>query len=181
MEWNGIFANRRLTENFVYERLTENTTLKKMPLKEQKKKKYRMVHQEYNFLQFVPIARVWAQRNFDLSLGEFEMLLYLYPVSVFTRSQFHRMLKEIGRGDYTLMKSLKEKGMISLWAEDGGEKIYTLSNKANDLMTRLHRMCMLEEKIPMSERRNVIVRSNEQTDKELTELFRAFNKKVTKK
>lgn len=180
MEWNGILANRRLTDKFVYEKLSPNTFLKKMPLKEQQKKKYRMVHQEYNFLQFVPVIRVWAQRNFDLTLGEYEMLLYLYPVSVFTRSQFNKMLKELGRGDFTLMKSLKDKGMITLWAEDGGEKIYTLSSKANELMLRLHRMSMLEEKIPMSARRNVIVKSNEQVDKELTELFRAFNKKVKK-
>ena len=40
---------------------------------------------------------------------------------------------------------------------------------------------MLEEEIPMSERRNVIVRSRKKADQQLVDLFKIFNKKVREK
>ena len=48
-------------------------------------------------------------------------------------------------------------------------------------MKKMHKMCMLEEPIPMSARRNVIVRSKDKKDQHLVDLFKAFNNRVNNK
>lgn len=182
MRYAGIFERLRMSEDFVYKRITPHLTIKRMVLKKQKefKKKARMVYQDYNFLQFVPVIRTWAQRNYKLSLLEIDMLMYMYPVSVFSAAEFKQCMQEMGKADYMMLKKLRDKGWIVEWAKEGRKGYYTLSQKANDLISRYHRMCMLEEEIPMSGRRNVIVRSKDAKDQELVKLFHEINEKVRK-
>lgn len=182
MRYPGIFEKERITDDFVYRRISPNLTLKRMKLDKQKKmkKKVRMLYQDYNFLQYVPVVRIWAQRNFDLTLLELDALMFMYPIGVFSSSEFNTCLKEMGRGNFTVLKNLREKGWISVWAKEGRSNYYTLSQKANDLISRYHKICMLEEEVPMSERRNVIVRSRDPKDQELVSLFKSMNEKVRK-
>lgn len=139
-----------------------------------------MLYQDYNFLQFVPVIRIWAQRNFDLSLLELDVLMFMYPVGVFSSKEFDKCLKEMGRSNFGVLKKLKDKNWVKVWSKEGRTNYYTLSQKASDLISRYHRICMLEEEIPMSERRNVIVRSKNPKDQELTDLFKSINQKVRK-
>lgn len=178
MRYAGIFERLRTSEDFVYERIAPNIAIKRMELKKQKKFKSKMVYQDYNFLQFVPVIRIWAQRNYDLTLLELDMLMYMYPVSVFSAAEFTTCMQEMGRAHFTVLKKLRSAGWVSEWSKDGRTTYYTLSQKANNLISRYHKMCMLEEEIPMSERRNVIVRSQDPKDKELVELFKVFNEKI---
>jgi hypothetical protein len=84
----------------------------------------------------------------------------------------------MGISDYTMFKKMKDGGWVQLWSKSGSKKYHVLSHKGNELIKKLHRMCMLEEEIPMSERRNVIVRSRKKADQQLVDLFRIFNNKV---
>lgn len=182
MKYPGIFEKERISEDFVYRRVSPNISLKRMKLEKQKKmkKKARMLYQDYNFLQFVPVVRTWAQRNFDLTLMELDVLMFMYPIGVFSSKEFNQCLKEMGRGSPAVLANLRDKGWITPWAKEGNKNYYTLSQKASDLISRYHRICILEEEIPMSERRNVIVRSKDPKDQELAELFRSINDKVKK-
>lgn len=171
---------RRRYEGFIHERIEENILFKRMALKKQKayKKKIRVSNMEYNFLQYSHMIRTWARRNYGLTARQLDILFYLYPVHIFTTTQFNEALKEMGINDYTAFKKMKDGGWVNVWTKSGKKKYHVLSHKGNELVKRLHRMCMLEEEIPMSERRNVIVRSRDKSDQQLVELFKVFNKKV---
>lgn len=174
------FHKRRTHEGFIHERLEKELLFKRMPLKKQKdyKQKIRTSNMEYTFLQYSYIIKAWAKRNYNLTSRQLDVLFYLYPINVFTSGQFTAILKELGISDYTAFKKMKEEKWVTLWNQSGNKKYYVLSHKANELIKKIHRMCMLEEEIPMSERRNVIVRSKVKKDQELVDLFNIFNKKV---
>ena len=104
--------------------------------------------------------------------------MYLYPLSVFTKSQFNRELVRIGISSKMLFSRLNKSGWIKLWSEQGDNNYYSLSYKGKELVTRIHKMCMMEEEIPMSTRRNKITKSKSQVDKGLMDLFKEFNSKI---
>lgn len=171
---------RRQSEEYIHERLEKDILFKRMALKKQKKykDKVRVSNMEYNFLQYSYMIRQWARRNYNLTARQLDVLLYIYPLNVFTTTQFGEALKEMGINDYTMFKKMKDDGWVVLWTKSGNKRYHTLSHKANELIKRMHKMFMLEEEIPMSERRNVVVRSRKKSDRQLTDLFKLFNDKV---
>jgi len=183
MDIEERIEKRRKSEDFIHERLEKDILFKRMPLKKQKdyKKKIRTSNMEYNFLQYSHMIRMWARRNYKLSARELDVLFYLYPLQIFTSGQFLQATKEMGINDYTLFRRLRKEGWINLWSKSGAKHYHVLSHKANELVKKMHKMCMLEEEIPMSERRNVIVRSRKKQDQQLVDLFNIFNNKVREK
>lgn len=180
MDIEERIEKRRKSEDFIHERLEKDLLFKRMPLKKQKsyKQKIRTSNMEYNFLQYSHMIRMWARRNYKLTARQLDILFYLYPIHIFTSKQFTQALKEMGISDYTMFKKLKVAGWIILWNKSGSKHYHVLSHKGNELVKKMHRMCMLEEEIPMSERRNVIVRSRKKSDQQLVDLFNIFNNKV---
>ncbi|QQV89706.1 hypothetical protein Calle1_24 [Cellulophaga phage Calle_1] len=174
---------RREHEGFVHERITEDILFKRMALKKQKdyKKKVRVANLDYNFLQYSYMVREWAKRNHNLTDRQIGILFYIYPLQIFTVQQFKDAIKEMGISDYTQFGKLRKDGWIIEWAKSERIKYFVLSHKGNELMKRCHKMFMLEEEIPMSARRNVIVRSNKKADEGLIGLFKLFNDKVKNK
>jgi len=180
MELEERFNKRRRYEGFIHEKLEKNILFKRMPLKKQKeyKQKVRTSNMEYNFLQYSHMIRTWARRNHSLTARQLDILFYLYPIHIFTSGQFSKFMKELGINDYTIFKKMKKEGWIAMWSKSGSKIYYVLSHKANELMKKMHKMCMLEEEVPMSARRNVIVRSRDKKDQQLVDLFKVFNEKV---
>lgn len=180
MELEDNFNKRRRHEGFIHERIEKDILFTRMPLKKQKayKQKVRTSNMEYNFLQYSRIIRTWAKRNYKLSDTKIDILLYLSPIHIFTSTQFQRFLKEMGLSDYSIFKKMRDEGWFTMWSKSGAKVYYVLSHKGNELVKKLHKMCMLEQEIPMSERRNVIVRSRNPKDQQLVDLFKVFNEKV---
>lgn len=180
MDIDEKFEKRRKHEGFIHERIEKDILFKRMPLKKQKeyKDKVRISNIDYTFLQYSYMIRTWATRNYKISPRHLDALLYLYPISIFTTSQFNKSMKELGMNDYTILKKLRDGGWISLWSKSGNKKYHVLSHKANELIKKMHKMFILEEEVPMSARRNVIVRSRKKTDQQLVDLFKIFNDKV---
>jgi hypothetical protein len=180
MELEDRLNKRRRYEGFIHESVEKDILFKRMPLKKQKayKQKVRVSNMEYNFLQYLPLIKFWAKRNYSITSRNLDILFYLYPLHIFTAGQFNRALKEMGVNEYSLLRKIKEDGWVSLWNKSGSKSYYVLSHKGNELVKKIHRMCMLEEEIPMSDRRNVIVRSRSKRDQQLVDLFKVFNEKV---
>ena len=170
---------RRLTEEHLYEVVGEGLVIRRNSLKKQQKVKASKA--EYTFLQFHHLIWKWAVANHKLSNTELNVLLYIYPLITFSLKQFHEAQKELSATNNTIFFNLKKNGWFVVWSKIGKTTHYTLSSKANTLIARMHKMYMLEEQIPMSERRNVIVRSKKKKDVQLMELFKKFNKKITEK
>ena len=163
--------------------LDDRLEKRRRKLKKQKeyKDKIRTSNMEYNFLQYSHMLRTWAKRNYKLTARQLDILFYLYPIHIFTSTQFNKFLKELGISDYTMFKKMKTDGWLTMWSKSGTKSYYVLSHKGNELMKKMHKMCMLEEPIPMSARRNVIVRSKDKKDQHLVDLFKAFNNRVNNK
>merc|ERR1712241_1365612 len=104
---------------------------------------------EYSFLQFHAIIWEWATRNYKLTNTELKVLLYVHPLITFTLSDFYKAQKEIGATNNSIFFNMKKSGWFVVWSKVGHTTYYTLSNKANTLVSRMHRMYMLEEEIPM--------------------------------
>lgn len=170
--------HRRECEDFLYEKIEKNITLKRLPLVKQKKYKeeVRVSRADYTFLQYGYLIRKWATRNYNITPVELDMLLYLYPLTIFSTSQFVTARKEVGMAKIKL-KDFNSRGLVTVWSTVGTKKFYILSHKITILISRMHRMYMLEEKIPMSVK-NVVKRSKSQRDKKLMDLFAEFNKNV---
>ncbi len=170
---------RRNTEDSLYEVIDDNHIIRRLPLTKQKKVKSSKA--EYTFLQFHNIIWKWATRNNKLSNRDLNILLYIYPLVTFTRAQFIQALKEMGSNGDSILYNLKKRGWITIWSTVKTKNYYSLTSKANNLVSRMHRMYMLEEQIPTSTRRNVIASSKKKKDVQLMDLFKRFNNKIKEK
>jgi hypothetical protein len=169
---------RRLTEKSLYDKVDDGLIVRRNPLDKQQKVK--LSSQEYTFLQFHNIIWSWAIKNHGLSNPELSMLLYISPLVTFSMKEFFDAQKEMGNTTANMFFNLKKKGFIATWSKVGRTTYYIVSTKGNTLVNRMHKMYMLEEEIPMSPRRNVIVRSKKASDEKLVELFKKFNEKIKK-
>jgi len=170
--------HRRECEDFLYEIIESKIILKRLPLTKQKnyKKEVRISRADYTFLQYGFIIRKWAMRNYKLTSNELDMFLYLYPLTIFSSKQFEVAKGEIGFYSMSL-KDFEDRGFIVVWSKIKSKSFYVLSHKMTFLISRMHRMFLLEEPIPMSVK-NVIKTSEKASDKKLMKLFEQFNKKI---
>jgi len=171
---------RRLLESSLYQRVNKDLVIRRKPLDKQKKfkEKVRASKIEYTFLQFHHAILKWATESHNLTQREVSVLLYLYPLITFTSKQLKECLRELDSYDTHIRAKFRRDGWLNVWSKDGATVIYVLSNKANTLCARMHRMFMLEEQIPTSARRNVVVRKEHKKGNKLMDLFKKFNQKV---
>lgn len=174
---------RRLSEGSLHQQVSNDLSIRRNPLTKQSdfKKKVKFSKAEYTFLQFHHVIWKWATKNNKLTPRELGILLYLHPLITFTSKEYAQVLAELGSSDQSVMAKLKRDGWINIWSKEGTTINYVLSNKANTLITRMHKMYMLEEEIPLSARRNVIARKKTKKNEELMGLFNKFNKIVKQK
>lgn len=174
---------RRLLEGSLHQQVSNNLSIRRNPLTKQTdfKKKVKFSKAEYTFLQFHHVIWKWATLNNKLTPRELGILLYVHPLITFTSQEYAQMLVELGSTDQSVMSKFKRDGWINIWSKKGNTVNYTLSNKANTLINRMHKMYMLEEEIPLSARRNIVVRKKTKKNEELMRLFSKFNEIVKQK
>ena len=179
MEEDNIDA-RRLTEVSLHQTVSNDLIIRRAPLTKQTdyKKRVRSSKAEYTFLQFHHIIWKWALANHKLKEREIKILLYIYPLITFTFGDFNQALSELSSSDAGTLGSLKKRGWISVWSTETYSTVYVLSGKANTLVSRMHRMFMAEEEIPMSPRRNTIARKKTKKNDALMAMFSKFNSKI---
>ena len=162
----------------VYEKLSDNVEYRRSPMEDQKKMvRYSQIR--YNFMQYYPIVHKWALQNHDLTNMKLELLMYAYPIAIFSKEYLKQMQDELGIMSRTMFLDLEKGGWLKLWSKDKGKSFFVLSSKANMLISRVHRMLLLEEPIPTSPIRNVAFKALKRGDKSLMNLYKEFNKKVT--
>lgn len=174
---------RRNTEVSLHRTVSNDLIVRRKPLTKQVsfKKKVKSSKAEYTFLQWHHVIWKWASSNHNLTHREISIILYIYPLITFTSREFTQALKELSSSDAGTLGKLKKEGWISQWSKSGRTAHYVLSNKANTLVSRMHRMFMSEEEIPLSPRRNIIARKKSKGNEELMGLFKKFNSIVKEK
>ena len=134
-----------------------------------------------NLLKHYRIIRKWVCKNNGLTDAEFELLVYLDCVGMFTINDF-----KMGTYSYSWntrrWSKLVADDWIVVWRKRNRTNqkynIYKISFKGKQLIKRVYRIMLGEEDIPTSERRNKIMKGNTYIDKVMqTSIYNVNNDK----
>ena len=110
---------------------------------------------EMNVLKYYRLVRKWACKTYSILDADLELLIYLDCKDKFTRNDFIE-------GTYTYSwdkarwERLRTAGWIDTWRHRNRTtikySIYTTSRKAKRLITRIYKILLNEEKLPVSHR-----------------------------
>jgi len=134
---------------------------------------------EMNLLKHYRIIRKWASRNNSLKEADLEILIYLDCLDLFTRKDF-----ELGVYSYSWdnrrWSRLIQGDWVVVWRNRNRTtqkyNIYKVSFKGKQLINKIYRIMLGQEKIPTSIRRNNIIKGNSYMDKVLTTAIYNVNK-----
>ena len=123
---------------------------------------------ELNLLKHYRIIRKWACKSYNLTDAEFELLIYLDCLDMFTRHDF-----EIGTYSFSWNNRRWNKLLSNDWIKvfrhnnrtTQKYNIYKVSFKCKQLIKRVYRIMLGLEDIPTSEKRNPIMKGKRYIDK----------------
>ena len=125
---------------------------------------------DLNLLKHYRIIRKWACKNNDLNDAELELLIYLDCMDMFTRKDFEDGTYSFS-WDNRRWNKLLQNDWITLWRRNNRTtqkyNIYKVSFKCKRLINTMYKIMLGEEDVPISERRNKIMRGKTYTDKVL--------------
>lgn len=110
---------------------------------------------EMNLFKYYRLVRRWACKTYDLTDADLELLIYLDCKSRFTRNDFIN-----GAYTYSWDKNrwerLRKEGWIEVWRHRNRTTIkysvYKTSFKCQQLISRIYRILLAEEDLPISYR-----------------------------
>jgi hypothetical protein len=122
---------------------------------------------EMNLFKYYRLVRKWACKTNDLNDADLELLIYLDCKNRFTRNEFIE-------GAYTYAwdknrwERLRKNGWIEVWRNRNHTTqkytIYTTSFKCKHLITRIYKILLGEEDVPVTQR-NTFYKNKTYTDK----------------
>ena len=134
---------------------------------------------DMNLLKHYRIIRKWASRNNNLKEADLEILIYLDCLDLFTKKDF-----ELGVYSYSWdnrrWSRLIKNDWVVVWRNRNRTtqkyNIYKVSFKGKQLISKIYRIMLGKEDIPVSGRRNNIIKGNSYMDKVLTRAIYNVNK-----
>ena len=134
---------------------------------------------DIGLLKHYRIIRKWACKNNDLNDADLELLIYFDCMEFFSKHDF-----KIGTYSYSWdnrrWNTLLKNDWIVVWRHRNRTtqkyNIYKVSFKCKQLISRMYRIMLGEEDIPVSERRNKIIKGKSYTDKVMTQAIYNVNK-----
>lgn len=107
---------------------------------------------KYDFLKYIRVVLKWAVDNHPLlNRPLVELLLYLYPLGAFSRTQFYTFHKTISILCDKNLNYLIENGYIQIFRPKGIKnihKLYSLTPKSKALCNNIHEYCAGLRPIP---------------------------------
>jgi len=134
---------------------------------------------DLNLLKHYRIVRKWACKNNDLNDADLELLIYLDCIELFSKKDFIAGSYSYSWDNRRWNRLLKE-GWIEVWRERNRTtqmfNIYKVSFKCKQLIIRMYKILLGEEDVPISTRRNKIMKGETYTDKVLRVSIKNVNK-----
>ena len=128
---------------------------------------------DMQLFKYYRLVRKWACKTYNLTDAELELLVYFDCLKRFTRNDYING-SYIMSWDKKRWEKLRKEGWIDAWRNRNGTTIkytiYTTSFKTKQLISRIYRILLGEEDIPISEK-NVFYKNKTYTDK-------VFNKAI---
>jgi len=122
---------------------------------------------EAQLFKYYRLVRKWACKQNDLKDADLELLIYLSSLERFTRDDFINGVYAYS-WDKQRWERLRKDGWIDVWRHRNRTtimySIYKTSFKCNLLISRIYRILLGEEDIPMTES-NVFYKNESYTDK----------------
>jgi len=122
---------------------------------------------EINLLKYYRVVRKWACNQNDLKDADLELLIYLNCLNRFTRDEFINGIYAYS-WDKKRWDRLRDQGWIDVWRHRNRTtikySIFKTSQKCNMLISRIYRILLGEEDLPVSER-SVFYNNKSYTDK----------------
>ena len=134
---------------------------------------------DLNLIKHYRIIRKWACKNNGLNDADLELLIYLDCIGFFNKKDF-----KIGSYSYSWdnrrWNRLLKEGWIVVWRKRNRStqmfNIYEVSFKCKQLISRIYRIMLGEEDLPISKRRNKLIAGSSYTDKVMTKAIYNVNK-----
>jgi len=134
---------------------------------------------ELNLLKHYRIIRKWASRISDIKEADLELLIYLDAIDFFTKKDFKKGTYSYSWDNRRWNRLLKE-GWIVVWRERNRTtqkyNIYKVSFKCKQLISRMYRIMLGEEDMPVDISRNPIMKRDSYMNKVLSYAITNVNK-----
>jgi len=138
---------------------------------------------ELNLLKHYRLIRKWACKNNNMNDADLELLIYFDCMKLFTKQDF-----KIGTHAYSWdnrrWNKLIKNDWVVVWRERNRTtqkyNIYKVSFKCKQLIARMYRIMLGEEDVPISKRRNKIMRGESYMDKVLITAIKNVNNDKTR-
>ena len=137
---------------------------------------------ELNLLKHYRIIRKWACKNNELNDADLELLIYLDALDLFTKQDFKTGTYSYSWDNRRWNRLLKQE-WITVWRKRNRTTqkyhIYKVSTKCKQLISRMYRIILGEEDIPVTNS-NKIFKNNSYTNKVLRTSVANVNKSKTR-
>ena len=134
---------------------------------------------DLNLFKHYRIVRKWACRNNNLNDADLELLVYLDCIELFSKKDFVAGSYSYSWNNRRWNKLIQD-GWITVWRPRNRTtqkyNIYKVSFKCKQLIVRMYKIMLGEEDIPISTRRNKIMKGQTYTDKVLMTSIDNVNK-----
>ena len=134
---------------------------------------------ELKILKHYRIIRKWACKNNNLNDADLELLIYLDSIDLFTKDDFKKGILSYSWDNRRWNRLLKQE-WITVWRRRNRTtqkyNIYKISFKGKQLISRIYRVILGEEEIPMTKRNNKIIDDNSYSNKVLKQALINFKK-----
>ena len=134
---------------------------------------------DLNLLKHYRIIRKWASRISDIKEADLELLIYLDAIDFFTKKDFKKGTYSYSWDNRRWNRLLKE-GWIVVWRERNRTtqkyNIYKVSFKCKQLISRMYRIMLGEEDMPVDISRNPIMKRDSYMNKVLSYAITNVNK-----
>ena len=138
---------------------------------------------EIGLLKHYRTIRKWACKNNNLNDADLELLIYLECMEYFTKQDFKDGVYAYSWDNRRWNRLLKE-GWIIVWRERNRTtqkyNIYQVSFKFKQLSAKIYRIMLGEDDVPISKRRNKIMRGQTYTDTVLKTAIKNVNNDKTR-
>lgn len=145
------------------------------------KKPTKTFHQtlSYDFLQYIRIIFKWACSNYEITRPNLELILGLYPLGVFKKSDFEIFSRTIDMSSKRVFNKLIDDGWIKVWRpyKRGQAALYCLTTKGKIMCGKIHKICVGESQIPEYKYGNSLMTSGKAVDKYYVEAIKRMNQR----
>tara|TARA_R110000803_G_scaffold99472_1_gene167548 strand:- start:3930 stop:4412 length:483 start_codon:yes stop_codon:yes gene_type:complete len=130
---------------------------------------------EFNFLKYWRVVRYYIKRKYDISAAELDMLLYLYDLPYFKKSDFN-YYGSVMSWDKKRFIAMKRKDLIREWQRPGNQaSLFELTSLGKTICRSTYKKLLGDEGISEFAQNNPVFKKETFSDKMYSELIKKMN------